>query len=99
MFAKFAKAIYGGLVAGLGALSTVLVGNTTLDEVTQGQWVIIAVATLTVGGGVGVIRNYQPDVLVRLHAGQLVAGDGALQPTGQSLSPQATLDDVTPTQE
>ena len=47
-----AKGIYSGLIAGLGSLSAVLTGPTHLSQVSAGQWVIIAIATLT---GFGVV--------------------------------------------
>lgn len=52
-----AKAIYAGLVAGLGALGTVLVGDSDFGDVTSGQWVTIALSALIAGGGVFGISN------------------------------------------
>lgn len=54
---KAAKAIVGGLLAGLGALAAVLVGDVGLGDVTDGQWVTIALAALTTFAGVYGIRN------------------------------------------
>jgi hypothetical protein len=55
--AEAAKAIYSGLIAGLGALATVLVGPATFSSVTDGQWVAIALLALIAGGGVYGISN------------------------------------------
>lgn len=52
-----AKAIYAALVAGLGALSAVLVGDSSFGAVTAGQWVTIVLAGLIAGGGVYGITN------------------------------------------
>jgi hypothetical protein len=56
----FAKAIYGGLVAALGALAAVLVGDVGLDDLTAGQWVTVVLAGLVTAGGVAGIRNATP---------------------------------------
>lgn len=58
--AKAAKAIYAALVAGLGALAAVLVGDLSFGAVTAGQWVTIALAALVAGGGVYGITNRPP---------------------------------------
>lgn len=57
---QFAKAIYATVVAALGALATVLVGDAGFSDVTAGQWVTIALAALVAGGGVYGIRNAPP---------------------------------------
>jgi len=44
-------AIYAALSAGLASLAVVLVGDTTLSELTQGQWLAIGIAALTAFGG------------------------------------------------
>jgi len=53
----YAKAIYAAIscaiVAFLSALSVVLVGDTGIDALTQGQWVAIALATLAGAGITG----------------------------------------------
>jgi hypothetical protein len=54
---KYAKAIYGGLVAGLGALATVMVDDASFGDVTDGQWVTIVLAVLVTGGGVAGLKN------------------------------------------
>jgi len=47
-------AIWGALTAGLGSLAVVLVGNATLGDLTQGQWLAIIIAVVTgFGGGFG----------------------------------------------
>jgi hypothetical protein len=52
-----AKAIYGGLVAGLAALGGLLVNDTGLGDITAGQWVFVVLAALVAGGGVYGISN------------------------------------------
>lgn len=54
---QFAKAIYASLVAGLGSLAAVLVGDSSFSAVTAGQWVTIVLATLIAGGGTYGITN------------------------------------------
>ena len=44
---NYLKAVYGAIIAGLGALSTVLVGNSSFSDVTDAQWVTIALAALS----------------------------------------------------
>lgn len=58
--AQAAKAIYATVVAGLGALVTVLVGDVGIGDVTDGQWAFIAFTALVAGGGVYGIRNAEP---------------------------------------
>lgn len=58
--AMYAKAIYAALVAGLGSLAAVLVGDVGLGDITAGQWVTVALAALVAGGGVFGIRNATP---------------------------------------
>jgi hypothetical protein len=60
LLAKFAKAIYSGLIGGLGSLSTVLVGHARFDSVTAGQWVAIALVALVSAGGVYGLTNKPP---------------------------------------
>lgn len=55
--ATAAKAVYSGLVAALGSLATVLVGDSSLSAVTDGQWVTIVLAGLIAGGGTYRITN------------------------------------------
>lgn len=54
---KYAKAIYAGVVAGLGALAAVLVDNASVGDLTDGQWVTVVLATLVAAGGVAGIKN------------------------------------------
>lgn len=56
----YAKAIYAFVVAGLGAIATVLVDNASLGDLTDGQWVTVILAALVAGGGVFGIPNKQP---------------------------------------
>lgn len=48
---KLAKAVYAALSALLGSLATILVGNASFGDVTDGQWVTIAAFTLAAFGG------------------------------------------------
>lgn len=56
----YAKAIYAALIAALGSLAAVLVGDVGLDDLTAGQWVTVVLAGLVAGGGVAGIRNAEP---------------------------------------
>lgn len=56
----YAKAIYAFVVAGLGALAAVLVGDAGLSDLSDGQWVTVVLAALVAGGGVFGIPNKQP---------------------------------------
>ena len=53
----YAKALYAAVVAGLGALAAVLVGDVGIDDLTSGQWVTVVLAALVAGGGVAGIAN------------------------------------------
>lgn len=61
LIAQAAKALYAGLVAGLGALAAVLVGDASFGAITAGQWVTIALAALVAGGGVYKLPNRPPE--------------------------------------
>lgn len=52
-----AKAVYATVVAALGALAAILVGNVGFGDVTSGQWVAIVLAGLVAGGGVYGLPN------------------------------------------
>jgi hypothetical protein len=45
-------AILSTLLAGATALGTVLTGDATLHDITQGQWLVVIIAMLTTGGSV-----------------------------------------------
>jgi hypothetical protein len=49
---QFLKAGYAFVLAGLGSIATVLVGDTTFGDVTDGQWVTAAVVAIAAAGGV-----------------------------------------------
>lgn len=53
----FAKAIYATLVAFLGSLVTVMIGDVGFSDIQDGQWVAAVLAGLVAGGGVYGIRN------------------------------------------
>ena len=55
--AGMAKAILAAAIAGVGALGAVLVDNKAIGDVTDGQWVAIALATLIALGGVYLTPN------------------------------------------
>jgi len=55
--AQAAKALYAALVAGLAALGGLLVNDTSMADVTAGQWVFVASAVLVAFGGVYGLRN------------------------------------------
>lgn len=57
----YAKAIYAAIVAGLGALAAVLVGDVGLGDLSDGQWVTVVLAALVAGGGVAGIKNAEPE--------------------------------------
>lgn len=55
--APIAKAVIAALVAGLGSLAAVLVDDKSLSDVTDGQWVAVAVAFLVALGAVFAVPN------------------------------------------
>ena len=50
---KYLKAIYGAVVAGLGALATAYVDNV----ISGAEWIAIALVTLTAFGAVWGVKN------------------------------------------
>ena len=48
----YVKAIWAGVVAALGQLAVILVGDATFADITNGQWVTIVLFTLLAFGGV-----------------------------------------------
>lgn len=42
-------AIFAAISAGLASLATILVGDATLADITQGQWVAVAIAVVSAG--------------------------------------------------
>lgn len=50
--AQFGKAAFGGLVAFLGTLAVVMVGDVGFGDITDGQWVAAVLEALVVAGGV-----------------------------------------------
>lgn len=53
----FLKAVYATVVAGLGSLVTVMVGDIGFGDITDGQWLAALLVALTAGGGVYGITN------------------------------------------
>jgi hypothetical protein len=58
--ALYAKAIYAFLIAGLGSLVTVMVGDVGFGDIKDGQWLAALLAALVAGGGVAGIKNAEP---------------------------------------
>jgi hypothetical protein len=58
--ALYAKAVYAFLVAGLGSLVTVMVGDIGFDDITDGQWLAAVLVALVAAGGVFGIPNKPP---------------------------------------
>ncbi len=52
-----AKAVFAGTTTALGSVAVLLIGDTTLSAVTQGQWVTILLATVVAVGGVFGLSN------------------------------------------
>lgn len=52
-----AKAVFAGLVAFLGGLAAILVGDASLADVTVAQWITVALSTLLAVGGVFGLTN------------------------------------------
>lgn len=50
--AQFGKAGFAFVVAFLGALATVMVGDVSFSDIADGQWVSAALAGLVAAGGV-----------------------------------------------
>lgn len=59
---RYAKALIGALVAGLGTLATALAD----DGIEAAEWVWVAIAFLTALGAVASVPNRQPDPVVAL---------------------------------
>ena len=55
--APYAKAVIAALVAGLGSLGAVLVDDKSLGDVTDGQWIAVALAFLVALGAVFAVPN------------------------------------------
>jgi hypothetical protein len=49
---KVLKGVYAALVAGLGGMSSVLVGSAGFGQVTMGQWVSVTLSAVVAFGGV-----------------------------------------------
>jgi hypothetical protein len=52
-----AKAILAAVIAALGSLATVMVGDIGFGDLTAGQWVTIALAVTIAFGGVYGVKN------------------------------------------
>lgn len=57
---QFSRAIFSGVVAFLGSLVTVMVGDVGFGDITDGQWVAAVLAGLVAAGGVYKITNTRP---------------------------------------
>jgi len=60
LLAQAFKAVFAGVVAGLGALQAVLVGGESFGSISSGQWVTIVAAVVVAFGGVYGIANRPP---------------------------------------
>lgn len=58
--AQYAKAILAALIAGLTSLSTALVDGNGFNSVTDGQWLVAVIATLTALAAVWAVPNAPP---------------------------------------
>lgn len=58
---KAAKAIYATIIAALTALGGFLVNDTSLGDITAGQWLYVVLAAVIAGSGVYGISNAPPD--------------------------------------
>lgn len=59
--AQFGKATYAFVVAFLGALGTVMVGDVGFTDISSGQWVAAVLAGLVAAGGVWGIKYVPGD--------------------------------------
>lgn len=98
---KWATALYSGLVGLLGSLATVLVGNVTVGQMTQGQWVVAALTGLTAAGGaLGLTINQVPGHQVvatqPYKGGDVIAGPASAErwETGKPLPATAQVDEI-----
>ena len=57
LLSKLGVALYAGAVAGLGSLATALVGGRSFTDVSDGQWVAIALTALLAGGGAHIVHK------------------------------------------
>lgn len=55
--ASYAKAIIAAVIAALSSLSAYLVNDTSLGDITAGQWVAVAIAFLVALGAVFAVPN------------------------------------------
>ena len=46
------KALYAGLTVFLGGVAAIVVGDATIGSITDGQWIVIVLATVIAVGGV-----------------------------------------------
>ena len=56
-FAKASRGVFAGLVMFVGTTGAFLVNDTTLGDITDGQWFYVVGATLTAAGGVWGFTN------------------------------------------
>lgn len=58
--APYLKAVIAAVIAGLSALSSYLINDTSLSDLTAGQWIAVAIAFLVALGAVFAVPNSQP---------------------------------------
>ena len=59
------KAILAALIAALSVLAGFLVNNTSLGDITAGQWVAVALAALIALGAVWSVPNIRPSAAAK----------------------------------
>ena len=58
---RIAKALVGAAIAFLGAVSTALVDDKSFGEITDGQWVVAALAGLVALSAIWAVPNAPPE--------------------------------------
>lgn len=58
--APYLKAVVAALVAGLSSLGAFLINDTSLGDITAGQWVAVAISFLVALGAVFAVPNQVP---------------------------------------
>ncbi len=89
----YLKALYAAAAAGLASLATILVGtHATFSQVTDGQWVTVAIAVLGAGAVVWGVPNTpaksQSPVIYGTRGGIVRVHDGDPEPPAPAPVPQ-----------
>lgn len=72
----FTKAVFAGLTVFIATVGAILVGDTVLADVTQGQWFFIAGAVLAAFGGVLGLQEAPATVATSIRNGGGGGGGG-----------------------